>query len=492
MLDSHSLKQVSSPNNEIHVDPLAAMSHIIDAAKNDNEQMKDEHLTSEGHIFALLDFHLFLRGDGDPPLQRKFKEFFEMSSVCCIVVIAPVFECPAALEKEFTVIDFPYPSKAELQSSLNKIKKEIPSNYPKAIKFADFHEEELIQAATGLTIVEAENAYALSLVKKKTFDIPTILKEKRQIIQKSGILEYKEPKFSFDDIGGLNTLKQWLQTRRLAFSEDAKNFGLLSPKGVLLMGIPGTGKSMTCDALASYWQMPLLRLDIGAIFGSRVGQSEGNMRRVIQIAEAISPCILWIDEIEKGIGGIQSSNQTDGGVTNRVFGTLLTWMQEKTSATFVACTANNVLSMPTEFMRAGRFDEIFFVDLPNKEQRVEVIERILIKKQRNPDNFDIKEIVQWSNNYSPAEIEKGINNGLFIAYSEDKRPLTTQDITDELQKFQPLYNSRQEEIDEMREWALGEDGVGGRAVLANSLSDPSKSFAIESTLRGLDLSENDL
>jgi len=204
-------------------------------------------------------------------------------------------------------------------------------------------------------------------------------------------------------------------------------------------------------------------------------------------------CILWIDEIEKGIGGVASSNQTDGGVGSRIFGTLLTWLQEKTTPVFVICTANNVHSIPPEFMRAGRFDEIFFLDLPNKNQREDILNRLITKKHRNPQKFDIPMIAVASSNYSPAELEKAIGNALFIAYAEDKRPLTTKDIIVEIGKFQPLYNSRREEIQDMKEWALGEDGSGGRAVLANSSSlQGSGDYSIKSTSRHISFSEEDI
>ena len=239
LLDSFSMQKIKSSSNEVHEYPTALMSHIIEHAKNDNKRMKDEKLMSDGHIYLLLDFHLFLRGDGGAELQRKFKEFFETSSVCCIAIIAPVFECPDALEKEFTLVDFPYPSKDELRVALGKIAKEIPDNYPAAKKVAQNREEDLLSAAAGLTIVEAENAYALSLVKKKTFDVPTIINEKRQIIKKSGILEFRDARFTFDNVGGLETLKDWLRTRRMAFNDDASAYGLPSPKGALLIGVPG-------------------------------------------------------------------------------------------------------------------------------------------------------------------------------------------------------------------------------------------------------------
>ncbi|MHA2279337.1 MAG: AAA family ATPase [Promethearchaeota archaeon] len=288
-----------------------------------------------------------------------------------------------------------------------------------------------------------------------------------------------------DDLGGLDTLKEWLTLRRLAFREDARQFGLPAPKGVLLIGVPGTGKSATCDALSHAYEMPLLRLDFGAVFSAHVGESEANIRLCLQTAEAISPAILWIDEVEKGIGGVESSNATDGGVTNRVFGTLLTWMQDKLAPVFVVCTANNVLGMPPEFMRAGRFDEIFFIDLPNDDQRYEVAEKLLRRKGRNPDDFDIDPIVSASHHYSPAEIEKGIDNALFVAYSENKRSVLTEDVVSEIKKFHPLYNSRREEIDAMREWAIGGDGLGGRAVLANS--PEKKAVPVQDAPRALDL-----
>ena len=229
-----------------------------------------------------------------------------------------------------------------------------------------------------------------------------------------------------------------------------------------------TGKSLVASALGNTYEMPLLRLDMGAIFGSHIGESEANIREALQTAEAIAPAILWIDEVEKGIGGVKSSNATDGGVTNRVFGTLLTWMQEKEAPVFVVCTANNIAGIPPEFLRAGRFDEIFFLDLPNEEQRSEVVEKLLAKKNRDPEPFDTDRIVENTINYSPAEIEKGIDNALFVAFADGARELVTEDVISELGKFQPLYNGRREEVEGMRRMALGEKETGGLARLANS------------------------
>lgn len=489
LLDIFDMQQVKSSNNEVHDNPVAVLGHIIEHAKNDRKKMQEKK-EGNGHIYILPDFNPFLRDN--PETQRQLKYFASIHSVCCIVFISPVFECPDSLQKEVTLVDFPPPSKSELRNVLSKIKDHIPVHFPSVIKYANEHEDELLNAVSGLGVVEADNAYALSLIRKNALDIPTILNEKKQIIRKSGILEFREPRFTFDDVGGLDILKQWLDRRKLAFSESAQAFGLSQPSGVLLCGTPGTGKSMICDALAAHWQMPLLRLDIGAIFSPHIGDSEANIRTVVRTAESISPCVLWWDEAEKGIGGVQSSNATDGGVTNRVFATLLTWMQEKQHPVFVVCTANNVTSIPPEFMRAGRFDEIFFVDLPNHDQRVDVLERLLLRKKRNPEEFDLEEIARQSEFYSPAELEKAINNALFVAFSEKARQVTTKDITSELKKFQPLYNTRREEIESMREWALGEDGKGGRAVLANSCTEELTPKEIDSVSRDLKLSEDDI
>jgi len=251
-----------------------------------------------------------------------------------------------------------------------------------------------------------------------------------------------------------------------------------------------TGKSMTADALASLYEMPLLRLDIGSLFSAHVGESEEKARKAVSMAESIAPCILWLDEIEKGLGGVQSSNHTDGGVTNRVFGTLLTWMQEKEAPVFVVATANNISAIPPEFQRAGRFDEMFFLDLPDETQRQEVFKCLLEKISRKPKDFNLKQLAKESENYSPAELEKGINNGLFVAYSEGRRPLTNEDIITEMKKFQPLYNTRKEEIEAMREWA-----ASGRARLANTVSNKSyetKDLGRQIDTTGFDIDEENI
>ena len=494
MVDTETNKQVSAANNDIHKIPEAAVSWVVEQGREDNKIMQNQKVRAcNGYLYMFYDLHHFLRDHGVPVIERMLKEFASIPSACTIIIISHAFICPPGLSSEVTVIDFPYPSKAELKRSLQAIVKDIPVQYPLALKSAQTREEDLLNAVSGLTLTEAENAFAKTLVKHKDFNVTTILGEKKQLIRKNGILDCRDPRYKFDDIGGLAALKQWLRLRKEGFSEEARKFGLDVPKGLLIVGVPGTGKSMSCDALASFYEMPLLRLDMGAIFSSLVGESEQNMRNVIKITEAVAPAILWVDEIEKGIGGVKSSNATDSGVTNRVFGTLLTWMQEKTAPVFVVCTANNVDDIPPEFMRAGRVDEIFFVDLPNAKQRFEVTQCLLARKSRDPDDFEINKIVDVSENYSPAELEKGINNALFVAFSDGGRALETQDIVQELEKFQPLYNTKRPEIEAMREWALGEDGTGGRAVLANAdaVGSVAKDFSVSKAAGSLNFDITD-
>ena len=285
-------------------------------------------------------------------------------------------------------------------------------------------------------------------------EVPLIVAEKKQVISKRGNLEYYEPEQMMTDIGGLNNLKDWLDRRNKAFSQEAMDFGLDSPRGIMLLGLPGTGKSLAAKAVANTWQMPLLRLDMGRIFGGIVGQSESNMRAALNIAETIAPCVLWIDEIEKGMSGMQSSGATDGGTTSRVLGTFLTWMQEKKKPVFVVATANNISLLPPELLRKGRVDEIFFVDLPTKKERCEIINIHLGKRNRSLPEKDVDIIAEKSLGYTGAEIEEAIKDAMYRAFSED-RDINAEDILDSIGATTPLSRTMSEVISQTREWAKG-------------------------------------
>lgn len=466
LINANTQQRKTDVDEMVHDNPLGVMEHIVSIAEEDQQRIRQKNQNTDGNIFLLLDFHPYLGENGEyNRVHRIFKQFVQTRSYCTVVVVAPVFNCPPSLEKEFTLIDFPFPSKYELRQLLEQNACKVIDRYKDVVKEAKANESDLIDAVRGLTINEADNAFSKSLVSRKRFDIPTIIEEKRQMIRKSGVLEYRQPKYDISQVGGLDTLIDWLMVRRLAFRDDARNFGLPMPKGVLLVGVPGSGKSLMCDALASIYKMPLLRLDLGAVFNRYVGESESNLRRSLLMAGACSPCILWVDEVEKGIAGTGGDNS---GVSDRIFGTLLTWLQDKSDPVFVVATANNIHGIPPEFMRAGRFDEIFFLDLPDEHQRRDVINKIVLKKGRDPQVLDIEAIVKASKDYTPAEIEKGIDNALFLAFQDGKRGIQTADIVSQLRSFAPLYNSRREEIDAIREWAVGREGKGGRAVKVTS------------------------
>ena len=281
---------------------------------------------------------------------------------------------------------------------------------------------------------------------------------KAQAVKKNGLLELIETKETLDSIGGLDVLKEWLLKRRHAFSTRAIEYGLPTPKGLLILGIAGTGKSLTGKATAKVFGVPLLKLDAGRIFAGLVGQSESNLRAVIQTAEAIAPCCLWIDEVEKGFSGTKSSNATDGGTSARVFGTFLSWMQEKASPVFVVATANDVSQLPPEMLRKGRFDELFFVDLPNQAERKAIWEIQIGKHGRDPKDFDVVQLAKATEGLTGSEIENAFVEALYLAFDSEREP-TDLDIAQVLTEFVPLSKLMAEQIGSLRQWSKGRAGL---------------------------------
>jgi len=409
-------------------------------------------------ILLLEDFYPDLTED-KPRMIRTFRNIaVQQIKGKSLVMSQPFPQLPRELEKDVHLIELPYPSFEDIKAIYKKVCKEY--NIPKA----DNPDHDLIESALGLTIMEAEKAFALAYIENGSLtsaEIPLVIREKENIIKKSGYLEYYHPKEEIKDVGGLDVLKDWLIKRGRGFDKGAKDFGLNPPRGILLLGIPGTGKSLTSKAIGNLWHFPLLRLDMGKIFGGIVGESEMNIRQALKIAEAIAPSILWIDEIEKGMSGISSSGSTDGGTTARVLGTFLTWMQEKTKPVFVVATANDISQLPPELLRKGRVDEIFFVDLPTQKERQEIIKIHLKKKGRKPDKFNIEEIAKESKGFSGAELEEVIKEALFQAYDKE-REVTDEDILGAIKKTFPLSRTMHETIEKMRKWAKS------RAVFASS------------------------
>ncbi|HEX8110436.1 MAG TPA: AAA family ATPase [Kofleriaceae bacterium] len=419
-------------------DPMKAIDHVLRA---------------EGRaLFVLRDFHPFLK---EPAVVRRLRDAAHelRKTKKSLLVLAPVTKVPPELEKSISaVLDWDLPNRAEIEAAARKVLPSLPAAAQQQLESDSQLMERVVEGALGLTLVEAENVFAKSAVRSHTFDLETILEEKKQIIRKSGLLEYYEHREEFSDVGGMEVLKDWLVKRRNAFGTRARDFGLPLPKGILLIGVPGTGKSLTAKAVGALWQMPLLRLDVGKIFAGLVGSSEENIRSVIKTAEAIAPAILWIDELEKGFSGTASSGQTDGGTTSRVFGTFITWLQEKTTPVFVIATANNVHQLPPELLRKGRFDEIFFCDLPDREDRQQILDIHIRKKNRDPGQFDMDKLIEATVDFSGAELEQAVVAALYDAF-DTGNDLTTEGLLHTLKDMVPLAITMREMIESMREWA---------------------------------------
>jgi SpoVK/Ycf46/Vps4 family AAA+-type ATPase len=340
---------------------------------------------------------------------------------------------------------------------LDKIVAEVSDRKQIKIDLDEQGRDRLLQAALGLTLGEAENVFAKIIVQEQRLSgdyVNDVFAEKQQIIRKSGLLEYYATEDDFTSVGGLTVLKDWLNKRSVAFTDEARAFGLPAPKGILLLGVQGCGKSLCAKAVSRLWQLPLLRFDMGRMFGSLVGSSEENVRRAIAVAESVAPAVLWVDEIDKAFVGSQSSGSTDGGTTARVFGTFLTWLSEKDAAVFVVATANDVSQLPPELLRKGRLDEIFYVDLPIEEERGEIFQIHLAKRGRDPKNFEIPKLVEASKDFSGAEIEEVIISALYDAFYA-KQELATAHVLTALSLSVPMAKTMIEKVSAQRAWAAG-------------------------------------
>ena len=410
----------------------------------------------EPAIWLLKDFHRYL----DDALTTRFLRDLIGSKELkrTLVILAPSLSLPRELEKEAAVVEFPLPTRDEVEALLDAFIERYSKEPALRVGLSEEAKRRIVRSAVGLTLSEIENIFYQALLTEHSLDdadVEVVLKAKKEIVRRSGILEYREPSETLDDAGGLFELKEWLRKRRNAFSDEARSFGLPYPKGVMLVGIQGCGKSLCAKAIASLWRLPLLQLDVSRIFSKFVGSSEQNMADALRLAEAIAPCVLWIDEIEKAFSGVQSSGMSDAGTTARVFGYFLTWLQEKESAVFVAATANDISQLPPEFLRKGRFDEMFFVDLPTKIEREEILKIHLNKRGRSPGSFDIESLVAASEGYTGAEIEQAIISALYEAFDDGMRQLKTEDIIRALEETVPLSVTMAETVESMRSWAKG-------------------------------------
>ncbi len=433
---------VTNDSSKSHA-PMKALSALEDAIQS-----------ADSAIFLFRDFHPFLK---DEQVIRKTRDLVNdfARSHKTLVIVSPTMTIPAELEKDITILDLPLPNRAEIESSLNEAISFAQRNPNLSVSLNDEEKNSVVDATLGLTLTEAKRIFSKAMLTDHMFstkDIELILSEKKQLIRKSGSLEYFEASDKLTDVGGMNTLKRWLTKRHSSFSNKARDYGLPVPKGVMLLGVQGCGKSLTAKAVASLWNQPLLRLDMGKIFSSYIGSSEENMRKAIATAESLAPVILWIDEIEKGLSGVKSGGGGDSGVTARIFGTFLSWMQEKTKPVFVLATANNIKELPPELLRKGRFDEIFFIDLPEKKERKDIFAIHVRKRKRDPKKYDLDALAEVSDGFSGAEIEMAIVESMYIAFGEN-REFNTGDITTALSATVPLSRTMAEDISELRSWA---------------------------------------
>ncbi len=419
-------------------------------------------------VFVMCDFHVYFGVKGrqvDYNVVRRLRDIIgELKTSKFrknVIFIASELLIPESMQKEVTIVDMPLPTLEEIKSKLDKMVTQ--NNQIDTSGLDEEGKEKLCKAALGLTLQEAENAFALSMVNDGKIDgkdLSIILSEKMQVIKKTGILEFINTDIKISDVGGLENLKNWLNKRNNSWSESAKKYCLPAPKGVLITGVPGCGKSLTAKAMSAAWQLPLLKLDFGKIFSGIVGSSEENMRKAIKTAEAVAPSILWVDEIEKSLSGMGSGSNGDSGTSSRIFGTFLTWMQEKTAPVFVIATANNISGLPAELLRKGRFDEIFFVDLPTHRERKEIFKLHLSKRLKDKEvssklevNEELLEkLADMTEGFVGAEIEQVVITALYEAFF-NKRPLEFGDLEATIKNVVPLSVTQKEQILGLRQWA---------------------------------------
>lgn len=435
----------------------------------------------EASVFILKDFHVFFGTNGKCQNNEVVRKIRDIASNIKqspkpknVIFVSPSLVLPTDLQKDVSILEFDLPTAEEIKSLLNEMIQVNGATGRINIDLNEDEKEKLAKAALGLTFQEAENSFARAMAQDGSLDardIELILDEKCQVIKKTGILEFIKSDLKIEDVGGLQNLKRWLMKRNKSWLDSAQKYGLPAPKGVLITGVPGCGKSLIAKSISAMWQLPLLRLDMGRIFSGIVGSSEENMRKAIKTAEAVSPSILWIDEIEKGLSGQGSG---DSGTTTRIFGTFLTWMQEKTEPVFVVATANNISKLPAELLRKGRFDEIFFVDLPTFTERKDIF-KVHINKRIKDDfvkgDFSLTDEIlsklsEITEGFVGAEIEQAVISALFEAYFED-RSITFADFEKTIKNTVPLVVTQAEQIRAIREWA------DVRAVAATPKEDRS-------------------
>lgn len=442
-------------------------------------------------ILVLKDFQKFFEnGENSDQIEKQVTR--QLRNMCqkykykhkCIIIVGITLNLPPELQKIATIIDWPLPEKEHIAEQVDKmidgVKKRDELSHFKT-DYSDDEKEEIISSLQGLTSNEIELLNSYVILTRDHLSPVFMASRKREIIRESGLLDWRDSSVNIENVGGMSEFKKWLKKRKNAFGHEAQEYGLPpSLKGVLALGIQGCGKSRLAEALADYYKLPLLKMDVGKLFSGTLGSTEENIRMAIKVAESVAPCILWCDELEKGFSGSGSSNYTDGGTASRVFATFLTWMQMKTKPVILFATANDISSLPPELIRKGRFDEIFFVDLPLPEERLEIFDIHLKMRERDVTMFDMDVLVECSDGFTGAEIEAAIIDAMYVGFDDNKRQITTKDIQMSLAETVPLSVQMKEQVEGLRVWAR---------TRARHASVPRKSANIQQEIAKIKKSE---
>ena len=406
-------------------------------------------------VFILKDFH---RHMDDPVVIRRLRDVAQRfcSNRRTLIITGPAIPLPAELTNLVEYLELPLPDARRLHQIVEETFNLLSKTHALKRKLDATGLEAVADNLRGLTEEEAERAISQAMITHYGLTpemITEVLEAKKNMLRRAGLLDFIEVSESMANIGGLENLKHWLQQRRGSWEESARNYGLESPRGVTIMGVQGCGKSMCARAIAGEWKLPLVKFDTAAVFDKYVGETEKRIKKLFRVAEELAPAVLWIDELEKVFAGsAPSSSSSDAGVSSRLLGSFLSWMQDRTAPVFIAATSNNVTALPPELIRKGRFDELFFVDLPNLSERRAIFGIHLKRHKQNPASFDLDQLALAAKGYSGAEIDAAVQTAMYASFSR-KQPLNTQDLLQALQSTIPLSTTRAEEIQSLRAWA---------------------------------------
>ncbi len=445
---------VAAPKTAVYntTDPVQALANM-------------ESMTVEA-VFILKDFH---RHMDNPVVVRRLRDVGQKFSMNrrTLVLTAPTIEMPPELSSLIEFLDLPLPDQPRLREIIRETYTRMAGNHTLKLQLDADGVDAMAANLRGLTEEEAERAISQAVIGRLSLSpecVTDVLEAKKAALKRSEMLEFVDATDNMASIGGLENLKGWLAQRRGSWDAHARDFGLEPPKGVIILGVQGCGKSLCARAVAGEWKLPLVKFDTAAIYDKYIGETEKRIQKVFKVAEGLAPCVLWIDELEKVFAGSgPDSASADAGVSSRLLASFLSWMQDRKAPVFVAATCNNVTALPPELIRKGRFDELFFVDLPNEEERKQIFAIQLTKRKRNPQDYDLDRIAEAAKGFSGAEIESAVQGALYAAFSRDgagrvpsdsaKHDLTTEDLLAALSSTVPLSVTRAEEIARLRDWA---------------------------------------